>query len=292
MGRAVGGALMMNPDRLVCGLATVFGTRTRGGRIWYREEFDAWHNSGVTAVPLQLGHGPVFDIHGAITNIGAAREFAVVNQPVHGLLTLVELDQGGWQDSLLRDIQEHLDLKPWLPALGFSLGGSRPSARPWCSPSAQTRFTPGACSPASPSRRQGVDHGHLDTRVQVLSDGQCRRTVLYSLRNCHGRRRARRERPFPGGQPRRHRVPERLHGGGDVINLLDRRLYTFAQVDDLLSLSPSTAQRWIDGYSRQGKDYRPVVGRNSTGIAVATWGKFCQCRFLAEFVTLGLRRCT
>ena len=42
---------------------------------------------------------------------------------------------------------------------------------------------------------------------------------------------------------------------GDVINLLDRRLYTFAQVDDLLSLSPSTAQRWIDGYSRQGKDY-------------------------------------
>lgn len=40
---------------------------------------------------------------------------------------------------------------------------------------------------------------------------------------------------------------------GDVINLLDRRLYTFAQVDDLLSLSPSTAQRWIDGYSRQGK---------------------------------------
>jgi hypothetical protein len=110
--------------------------------------------------------------------------------------------------------------------------------------------------------------------VQVLSDGQCRRTVLYSLRNCHGRRRARRERPFPGGQPRRHRVPERLYGGGDVINLLDRRLYTFAQVDDLLSLSPSTAQRWIDGYSRQGKDYRPVVRRNSTGIAVATWGEF------------------
>src|SRR5215207_3205931 len=61
---------------------------------------------------------------------------------------------------------------------------------------------------------------------------------------------------------------------GDVINLLDRRLYTFAQVDDLLSLSPSTAQRWIDGYSRQGKDYRPVVRRNSTGIAVATWGEF------------------
>ena len=79
---------------------------------------------------------------------------------------------------------------------------------------------------------------------------------------------------------------------GDVINLLDRPLYTFAQVDDLLSLSPSTAQRWIDGYSRQGKDYRPVVRRNSTGTAVATWGGFCQCRFLAEFVTLGLRRCT
>jgi hypothetical protein len=75
---------------------------------------------------------------------------------------------------------------------------------------------------------------------------------------------------------------------GDVINLLDRRLYTFAQVDDLLSLSPSTAQRWIDGYSRQGKDYRPVVRRNSTGIAVATWGEFVECRFLAEFRHAGV----
>jgi hypothetical protein len=123
VGRAVGGSLMMkNPDRLVCGLATVFGTRTRGGRIWYREEFDAWLNSRLTAVPLRLDHGPVWDIRGALTNIGTAREFAVVDQPAHGLLALVELDQGAWHDSLLRDIQEHLELKPWLPPWGFSLG--------------------------------------------------------------------------------------------------------------------------------------------------------------------------
>jgi uncharacterized protein (DUF433 family) len=75
---------------------------------------------------------------------------------------------------------------------------------------------------------------------------------------------------------------------GDVISLLDRRLYSFAQIDDLLGLNAGTAQRWIDGYSRQGKHYRPVVRRRSTGIPVATWGEFVECRFLAEFRYAGV----
>jgi hypothetical protein len=34
----------------------------------------------------------------------------------------------------------------------------------------------------------------------------------------------------------------------DVISLLDRPTYAFAQVDRLLGLHGGTARRWIDGY--------------------------------------------
>jgi hypothetical protein len=66
-------------------------------------------------------------------------------------------------------------------------------------------------------------------------------------------------------------------------------VYTFAQIDDLLSLAPSTSRRWIDGYSRQGKTYAPVIRARATGSEVATWGEFVECRFLAEYRDAGVR---
>lgn len=75
---------------------------------------------------------------------------------------------------------------------------------------------------------------------------------------------------------------------GTVTDLLDRRVYTFAQVDDLLGLRGSTAQRWIDGYRRQGRDYPPVIRTRSTGNPVVTWGEFIECRFLAEYREAGV----
>ena len=41
-----------------------------------------------------------------------------------------------------------------------------------------------------------------------------------------------------------------------VIDLLERPLYGLGQVDRILGLRGGTARRWIDGYSRGGKDTR------------------------------------
>jgi uncharacterized protein (DUF433 family) len=75
---------------------------------------------------------------------------------------------------------------------------------------------------------------------------------------------------------------------GTVTNLLDRKVYSYAQIDNLLGLRGSTAQRWIDGYTRQGRTYAPVIRPRSTGAPVATWGEFVECRFLAEYREAGV----
>jgi uncharacterized protein (DUF433 family) len=73
----------------------------------------------------------------------------------------------------------------------------------------------------------------------------------------------------------------------NVVHLLDRRTYSFTRVDELLDLASGTAQRWIDGYSRK-KTYEPVIRVKSTGVPVATWGEFVECRALAEYREAGV----
>jgi len=75
---------------------------------------------------------------------------------------------------------------------------------------------------------------------------------------------------------------------GDVLNLLERPMYSFAQVDGLLGLRSPTARRWIDGYSRAGKWYEPVIREQSTGNQLATWGEFVECRLLSEYRHVGV----
>lgn len=66
-------------------------------------------------------------------------------------------------------------------------------------------------------------------------------------------------------------------------NLLDRPTYGIAEVDRLLGLNPGTARRWIDGYSRGGRRYAPVVRPEPTGNELITWGEFVETRLLAEY---------
>jgi uncharacterized protein (DUF433 family) len=75
---------------------------------------------------------------------------------------------------------------------------------------------------------------------------------------------------------------------GDLINLVDRPTYGFNQVDRLLRLYPGTARRWIDGYTRGGKAYEPVVRESSTGVGIVTWGEFIETRLLAEYRDAGV----
>ena len=74
----------------------------------------------------------------------------------------------------------------------------------------------------------------------------------------------------------------------DVTNLLDRRVYAFAQVDRLLRLHGGTARRWIDGYVRAGRVYPPVVREHATGEDVVTWGEFVETRLLSEYRDAGV----
>ena len=74
-----------------------------------------------------------------------------------------------------------------------------------------------------------------------------------------------------------------LHVSKNVIHLQDRPVYGFAQVDRILGLKPSTAERWIDGYRRGAKAYPPVIRPDQTGEEVVTWGEFIEARLLAQY---------
>ncbi len=75
---------------------------------------------------------------------------------------------------------------------------------------------------------------------------------------------------------------------GKVVDLLERPTYGLSQIDSLLGLRGGTARRWIDGYTRAGKYYDPVVRERSTGGEIATWGEFVETRLLAEYRDAGV----
>lgn len=75
---------------------------------------------------------------------------------------------------------------------------------------------------------------------------------------------------------------------GDVVDLLDRPVYGFGQVDHILQLTPGTARRWIDGYRRGERTYDPVVRMASTGAESVTWGEFVETRLLSEYRDAGV----
>src|SRR4051812_5424622 len=66
-------------------------------------------------------------------------------------------------------------------------------------------------------------------------------------------------------------------------SLLDRRLYSFGDVDAYLGLKAGTARRWIDGYRRRDRDYAPVIRERRTGDESVSWGEFVETRLLAGF---------
>jgi uncharacterized protein (DUF433 family) len=68
-----------------------------------------------------------------------------------------------------------------------------------------------------------------------------------------------------------------------AVSLLDRALYSYADVDRLIGLSPGTARRWIDGYRGKARAYPPVLRPQPTGSESVTWGEMVEARLLAEF---------
>ena len=70
---------------------------------------------------------------------------------------------------------------------------------------------------------------------------------------------------------------------GQIVSMLVRPVYNYAEVDRLLRLTPGTAKRWIDGYERAGRVYDPVVRQERTDSPWVTWGEFVETRLLSEF---------
>jgi len=68
-----------------------------------------------------------------------------------------------------------------------------------------------------------------------------------------------------------------------TVSLLDRAIYSYADVDRLVGLRSGTARRWLEGYSRQGRNYAPVLRPEPTGADDVTWGEMVEARLLAEF---------
>ncbi len=66
-------------------------------------------------------------------------------------------------------------------------------------------------------------------------------------------------------------------------SLLDRAIYSYSDVDRLVGLHSGTSRRWLEGYSRSGKFYEPVLREEQTGADTVTWGEMVEARLLAEF---------
>jgi uncharacterized protein (DUF433 family) len=74
----------------------------------------------------------------------------------------------------------------------------------------------------------------------------------------------------------------------NVIDLQDRPVYGFGQVDRILGVKSGTSERWIDGYKRAGRTHPPVIRPERTGDEIVTWGEFIEARLLSEYRDAGV----
>lgn len=68
-----------------------------------------------------------------------------------------------------------------------------------------------------------------------------------------------------------------------TTSLLDRAVYSYADVDRLVGMASGTARRWLEGYHRNRRFYEPVLRAEPTGGDSVTWGEMVEARLLAEF---------
>lgn len=77
--------------------------------------------------------------------------------------------------------------------------------------------------------------------------------------------------------------PPPSHAPSASLAVLDREVYTMSQAARLLGVQAATLRRWIDGYTRGGVDYEPVVRPRRTGGETVTWGEFVEAGYLREY---------
>ena len=70
--------------------------------------------------------------------------------------------------------------------------------------------------------------------------------------------------------------------------MLERRLYTFGEVDTFAGLNAGTAKRWLEGYRVSGKFFPPLLRPEPTGDELATWGEFVEVDLVGRYRNRGI----
>jgi len=68
----------------------------------------------------------------------------------------------------------------------------------------------------------------------------------------------------------------------DVVTL-ERPVYGMTEAAELLALRPDRVRAWLDGTSRKGVWYEPVIRPSHTGSDIVTWGEFVELGYLREY---------
>ncbi len=74
----------------------------------------------------------------------------------------------------------------------------------------------------------------------------------------------------------------------DKVTVLDRRLYTYAEIDTVAGLNSGTVRRWLEGYTRRGVYFPPLLRSEPTGDELATWGEFVEVDLVARYRRRGI----
>jgi uncharacterized protein (DUF433 family) len=67
------------------------------------------------------------------------------------------------------------------------------------------------------------------------------------------------------------------------VTILHRELYSLIEAARLLAVKPRTLGRWLEGDTRKGTFYPPVIRDRPTGSDIVTWGEFVEAGYLAEY---------
>ncbi len=68
-----------------------------------------------------------------------------------------------------------------------------------------------------------------------------------------------------------------------ALQVLERPVYGIGQAAALLGLSTDRVHNWLDGYTRGGRHYPPVVRAEATKSEIVTWGEFVELGYLREY---------
>lgn len=68
-----------------------------------------------------------------------------------------------------------------------------------------------------------------------------------------------------------------------MASVLDREMYTEALAARLLGLPQSTLHYWLEGGTRRGKSYKPIIRQEPLGRRVVTWAEFVEAGWLSEY---------